>query len=340
MNRLKEIWAELRKQPASMSGLAKIRYSESSDCDLYLGIRLPEDSSCLLLGLPIRVINKINSERKLRGLRLEKVDDPQHSTRGFLNLILLDNRFSDIFDSLILDIIRHIINLENEGIIAREFLNRIDKWQALFEKAASEGLSPEAQRGLFGELYFLKKWLYIVEDKAKCLQAWVGPELAVRDFEYGGLALEVKTTKGNNHQKVQISSERQLDVTTLDFLFLFHLSLDVQQNAGETLPGLIESIKALLIHDFSLYSIFQEKLLQAGYYLSHQHLYEFKSYKIRQESFYEVKEDFPRIQENEVRGGVGDIKYSIILSNYSDYLVDEQVVFKTLNWHGRNARES
>ncbi|MBC3539577.1 PD-(D/E)XK motif protein [Rufibacter sediminis] len=331
MNRIKEIWTELKKQPDFLSGLAKIRYSESSYCDLYLGIKLPENSSCLILGLPISVINKINSDRKLRGLRLEKVDDSQHSTRGFLNLILLDNRFSDIFDSLILDIIRHIINLDNEGIIAREFLNRIDKWQALFEKAASEGLPPEAQRGLFGELYFLRKWLDVAKDKAKCLQAWVGPELAVRDFEYGGAALEVKTTKGNNHQKIQISSERQLDVTTLDYLFLFHLSLDVQQNAGEALSSLVESVKALLIHDFNLYTVFQEKLLQAGYYQSHQHLYAIKSYKVRQESFYEVKGDFPRIQENEVREGVGDIKYSIILSNYSDYLVDEQVVFNTLN---------
>lgn len=331
MNRIKEIWNNLKKDTISSNGLFKIRYSDTSNCDVYLGLKSPENTRSLILKVSSPYAASIGTERNLKGLKIEKLSSEPHNKNNILlNLILLDNRFEDIFDSLIVDIISNIINLSDDKLILKEFFNRIDKWQALFDKAANEGLNQEEQRGLFGELYFLRKWLK-VSDKIKCLQAWVGPEKAIKDFQYSNWALEVKTSQGNNHQKVHISSERQLDTSTLDNLFLFHLSLDVQLASGETLHNIIESVLEILSDDFLLQTIFNNKLLQAGYFITHSELYSHKGYHIRQERFYKVTGDFPRIEENEVRSGVGDVKYSIIITNCNAYLINESEVFLILN---------
>src|SRR5690606_17591773 len=121
------------------------------------------------------------------------------------------------------------------------------------------------------------------------------------------------------------------DNSNLNHLFLFHLSLEVQQGSGETLNDIVEAIFELIAEDFQLSSIFGLKLLQGGYYNDHKPLYENKGYHIRQETSYEVRDDFPRIQEGEVRNGVGDITYSIIISYCNSYQTNEQAVYNVLN---------
>ena len=143
-------------------------------------------------------------------------------------------------------------------------------------------------------------------------------------------ALEVNTTHGNNHQKVQISSERQLDITHLDKLFLYHLSLEKVQESGERLNQIIASINTILEDDAIALNRFKSKLYEAGYFEQHFSLYDWIGYFIRHDTFYIVENEFPRIQENEIRSGVGDVKYSIILSQCEAFKQTEQSVFETL----------
>ncbi|PTX14727.1 putative PD-(D/E)XK family protein DUF4420 [Pontibacter mucosus] len=283
-----------------------------------------------MIRVPLSIGNAVYTERNLKGLKIEKVADPQKPECMLLSLSLLDSNYEDIFDSLLLDIISRIIDVSDHKRVIKEFLGRIDKWQALLEKASSEGLTQEQQAGLYGELYVLRRML-ATSDNVKCLAAWVGPENGIRDFQYGSWALEVKTCRGNNHQRLQISNERQLDVTTLELLFLFHLSIETQQASGETLNDMVDSVLALLQDDFSLFAQFKIKLIQAGYLAHHRVLYMSRGYIIRSQSLYEVRDQFPRIQENELRGGVGDVQYSIILSDCSSYLTNEVSAFQNLN---------
>ncbi|MEQ1678566.1 MAG: PD-(D/E)XK motif protein, partial [Chitinophagaceae bacterium] len=83
-------------------------------------------------------------------------------------------------------------------------------------------------------------------DYIQCLKAWTGPSKAIQDFQFGRWALEVKTTSGKNHQKIYVSSERQLDDSLIPAIFLYHLSLDIRNGNGETLNALIDSIYDLL----------------------------------------------------------------------------------------------
>ena len=75
---------------------------------------------------------------------------------------------------------------------------------------------------------------------------------------------------------------------------------------------------------------FKAKLYEAGYFEQHEGLYSSIGYHIRQDHFYVVENDFPRIQEHELRNGVGDVKYSIILSLCQEYLQSELQVFENL----------
>ena len=90
----------------------------------------------------------------------------------------------------------------------------------------------------------------------------------------GRWGVEVKTTSGNNHQKVHISSERQLDIANIETLLLYHISLEVRQNSGETLNQIVQSLIDLLSSDFTSLNRFRNKLLEAGYFDQHISLYD------------------------------------------------------------------
>ena len=227
--------------------------------------------------------------------------------------------------------LEEIVNrVKSEEKILKELINRFEKWKSLFDKVSSHGLTPEEQRGLFGELFLLKKLLLSFEQTSFVLSSWVGVEKQIRDFQYNNWGIEVKTTHGNNHQKIQISSERQLDTSNLEHLFLFHLSMESRLNSGETLNSMVDSIRLILESDFVSLNKFNNKLFEAGYFENHRDNYSDTGYFIRNEAFYKVENKFPRIEEKDIRNGVGDVKYSIIISQFSEYVKSEEFVLQNV----------
>ena len=73
-----------------------------------------------------------------------------------------------------------------------------------------------------------------------------------------------------------------------------------------------------------------------GYFEDDKHLYDEQRYKIRYENIYHVKGDFPRITEAIVPTGVGDIKYSILLSESDSWLTDAKQLFKIIFLRSRD----
>jgi hypothetical protein len=194
-----------------------------------------------------------------------------------------------------------------------------------------QGLTAEAQRGLFGELYFLRTYLSNSTDKALCINSWQVPSNTVQDFHHGNWAVEVKTTHGNNHQKIQISSERQLDDSVVPNIFLFHLSLEVRSNHGETLNDLSEWVENHLANYVIELNSFRLKLFEVGYFDIHKPIYKDTGYSIRQESIYKVEGEFPRIMEHEIRNGVGDVKYSIVMADCLSFIRTEAELFQSIS---------
>jgi len=332
MERIRQIWQQLETSNPVLAGLLKLRYSETSKCDVFLGVKIPEMYRMLIVRVPFQTGKEFNLKYEFRGLKFEKIYDPDDSHLLLLNLVLIDKQFKDVFDSLLSDVLEAIIDESETKVILKSYSNRLVKWQSLFERLKQPGLTPEEQRGLFGELYFLRKFLQFNQDSRNVVISWVGSEKQIRDFQSGTWSVEVKTTHGNNHQKVHISSERQLDTTNLEFLCLNHISLELRQLAGETLNQIVDSICDTLEADYSSYNQFKSKLFEAGFFDHHRHIYDDIGYFIREDDYYMVRNHFPRIEESDIRKGVGDVKYSIIVSQCEEYQIPEEEVFNNLKF--------
>lgn len=328
MNRILEIWSSIEQ--SNEAGLLKRLYSSDSELHVYAIFQNPENHCGIALSYSKDISVDISPFSNLRDLQVSIQTDSSFSQNNLLIIKLLYDQSRDVFAVMCENMVQSVLSLHSERDVVRAIINQLEKWQMLFEKLKGEGLTPAEQLGLYGELHFIQKYL-ARQDAVYVLNSWVGTDREIRDFQYSNWALEVKTTSDNNHQKVGVSSERQLDETLLDNLFLFHLSVETSKMNGESLNAKVNAVREILQDNVSALNIFNNKLIDAGYFERHTHLYEERCYQTRDENYYKIDGDFPRIKENEIRSGVGDIKYSIILSQCNEYLVAENVVFSTIN---------
>ena len=329
--KIKQIWEELENDQSFQQGLLIRRYSGLVLPDVFIALQQPEKLLCIAASISSNIEINISAFASLQQIQVDILPAPDNKQKNILLFKLINNQHKDIFAILCEDLISSIAEETNEKRLVSTLLNRFEKWKSLFNKFILQGLTPEQQRGLFGELFFLRKYLQYKSDFQNVLNTWVGTSKEIRDFQFNDWALEVKTTSGNNHQKIHVSSERQLDISHLDTLFLYHLSLERVQESGESLPEIILSIQSLLKSDTISINRFQAKLYEVGYFDQHANLYDEVGYHVRQDNYYKVEGDFPRLQENEMRKGVGDVKYTIIVSQCQHYLNSEIQVLEKIS---------
>jgi hypothetical protein len=304
------------------------RFSSDVLPEIFVALKTPEKSRGILISISKSIRLDISAYSTLRDISIDTFDDDKNPTKRILFLKLLDSQHKDIFSVLCEDLILSVAQITNEKALIKELLNRFEKWKSLFDKAASQGLSKEEQIGLFGELFFINKCLQNTEKYLDVVNSWVGSEGESKDFQLGKWGVEVKTSAGRSNEKINISNEQQLDTSGFEKLFLYHLSLYSKQEDGETLNEIIGSISTILTTDFNALNRFKNKLLLAGYFNQHSYLYEKIGYLFKEENFYEVKDEFPRIQEKDIKTAITDVKYKISLSQCSEFLITEKVVFQ------------
>jgi hypothetical protein len=327
MMKIDNIWNTLELDNNNNSGLLYKRYSAEVLPDIFVALKLPERLRCLAIRITATFPFIEHQWNKFKDIKIEAISDERDKDKKFLLIILLNKQHKDVFSTLCQDLIFNVSELTNEQSLIEKLLERLAKWQSLFEKIGKYGLSDESQRGLYGEVYFLRLFLNSATDKYYCIKSWHGPENAIQDFQHSNWAVEVKTTHGNNHQKIHISSERQLDDSILEKIFLFHLSLDIRAGNGETLNNLIDAVFETLSNNTLAMNLFQLKLFEYGYFEAHRPYYNDKGFTIRQENIYRVRGSFPRIVESQIPVGVGDVKYSIVLSESEEWRIDHQTLF-------------
>ena len=149
MERIDHLWQELENQSSDKSGFFKTRYSETSLAEIYLGIKVPEMYRLLILCVPTSEGREIDFKYEFKGLKFEKLIDPQDNNNILLCLKLVDFQLKDIFTKLCIDIVGSIIEETDIHLIHKKFKSRLLKWQNLFDRYNTDGLSFEEQRGLF-----------------------------------------------------------------------------------------------------------------------------------------------------------------------------------------------
>jgi hypothetical protein len=328
-NHIAEIWEILEEEKAV--GLVKRLYSSDMPFHIYGTFQYPERYYGVAFTFSNDIRIDLSSFDNLRELKVMLLADTTFINSRLLIIQLLHPDSRDIFASLCESLIQSVIRLNTEQKIIRTVVNQLEKWKTLFEKNSSTGLTPAEQQGLYGELHFLQKLLSKPDTLfGDALNTWVGADKALRDFQGGNWAVEVKTTSTNNPQKVTINGERQLDDTLLETLFLYHFSVEVSNGNGQTLCQKIVVIRKILENDTPALSLFNAKLFEAGYLDQHESFYRDRFYQVRSENCYKIENDFPRIKESELRGGVSDVRYSIILAMCDEYLISENQLFNTI----------
>ena len=321
------IWAglELRAGGTARQDILTLRVLQESAFDFFLGVQVPDNTRMLLIRIGREnVINQWSLPRS-KGFEVRQtilLEDRGHYAT--IQLILNDRRYQDIFSRLTEDVASSCSREPSEKAMLQALFQRLTMWQQFLDQYGAEGLTPIAQRGLYGELRFLQDYLIPAVGAGQAVPAWTGPRKAQQDFQISGIAIEVKTGTGKQHQKVPIASEQQLDDTGLDVLYLYHLSLREVRDGGGTLPGIIDDIRDELSGDPVTSTRFEDLLILAGYLDEHRDRYEDTGYADRIGQTFYVREGFPRITERALVNGVGDVQYSVSLSACAAFVVDDE----------------
>lgn len=327
---LGEIWEELeRVTPPGERGRVKRRIRPEAKCDLFLAIVKPSNHRMVLMLVAEESLVGVDELPTARGVEARIARPGEDGSNASLELVLIDPGSADIFTALATDISDAVASESDEVAAVGALVGRLRRWQRFLEESGPEGLTSERQRGLYAELWLLRHHLLDAAGPVAAVHGWTGPARASHDFQLGSIAFEVKGTAAKQHQILRIVSERQLDDTGVERLYLFHLSLDTHRDAGETLPALVDDLRESL-RSTAAAPAFEDRLFEAGFLDTHRHLYGNPGYTVRESNFFRVAEGFPRIVEGDFLPGVGDVHYSVTVAECKHFLVETEAVMADL----------
>lgn len=247
--------------------------------------------------------------------------------KNFLVISQEVDKSDDIFENVLQNIVDHIL-VDEDLPLYTSLYQVLDRWHNFFKKKWEAKLSEEEEAGLFGELYYINKWLeYFPSDPPLIINDWKGPLRFRIDFVRKKSGIEIKTLSPKIRDEVKISSEKQLELNpVINELFLYVLKIEKNDTVGSTLENIAKSIEERLIKKApSLAVKFRETLL-----LNNIKVEEYNSnyFFIHEELAYEVRGNFPRIESKQLPKGVSRISYSLDLSHCEEFIVDVEDVFK------------
>jgi hypothetical protein len=317
------VWNKLGQPAAGSTGLVALRLYPESRFNVFAALDRESGHRFLLLksGAPkLQTARSLPSGRGFSTQFVRAPSDPDGSS--CLQFELTDPAHSDVFDVIGNDILSHLLQATDDRTAFSAFVARIEEWQTFLDQLPHEGLSEQAQQGLFAELWFLHRVLLPEAGPQVAVRAWAGPKALAKDFQLTGLAFEVKATSAKQHSRFGISNELQLDPRG-QRLILYGLLLERVVGGGLSLVELILALRTDLLEADQPSAVrFSELLLQSGYSDSDASRYTAR-FAIRSQHFFDVRDDFPRIIETDLRRGVGDVRYSILQSECQRFAITE-----------------
>ena len=320
MSDIREIWKN-QSFSNTTQVLIKEKIEEVSGLNCYVGTIGLSGAKVFILELNNSIKVHHNYLKRFVGVEIQVLPATNHSE---LVIILLENDLTDIFSYFIEDIINELISVNDQNIALLKISSKVNYWKRLFSKITGDILTPQQQRGLYGELFFLNELLEISTDKFFIINGWHGPLGANQDFFYNGLAVEVKTSKSNK-PSIKISNEYQLDSAGLIELFVQFYKLNEYQGGAETLYSMICGIREQLNSDILIH--FNEKLENLGINHEIEEEYNNTSYSIGFERTYQITESFPKIVRNNLNDAVSGVSYEIEPKLCTEFETDINTIF-------------
>lgn len=257
------------------------------------------------------------SEIKLKNIDFFKSYSPSNRLNSWV-LLLNDYEEHDIFQKLCEDLIDSSEHTKDEPAMIKVIINRLDRWQKLFDRKLKRKLSFELQMGLFSELYFLKEYLSNTIGINKSIEAWGGPESDLQDFLMTNCVIEIKSHLTSKNEVISISSIHQLE-SPKEYFYLGVIALS-KSSEGDTVDDLIKQIKALLLLQGSeeIVNVFEEKVLEYGFH-ELLHFEQLEIFKVDRVTFYKVNNYFPKLDSTSIPSQIIRIQYQIDLTRCLDY---------------------
>jgi hypothetical protein len=237
-----------------------------------------------------------------------------------LTIVLRDQEQRELFATLCRDIAAAADEApDNQGALERA-LRRTLRWHHLLRGGRGRLLGLEEQRGLVGELTFLRHLAGLIGPIA-AIDAWKGPFGSAKDFELLHCLVEVKARRGGSKPSVSISSEDQLADVAGARLFLLVMQVDAAVVPfGQALTDLASDTGELFAAAGpDAYDQWEDALVAVGFDFEHD--YSDRRWTVTNPLHFEVAEGFPRIT-SPMMTGVSNVRYALGLNACSRFAID------------------
>jgi hypothetical protein len=319
------LWKDMETEAQRISGTGVLKRMIAPDaaCTMFLGVQRPSLNRLFMLQAPRSIMPPREQIPESKGFELTvQITGEEAETHATFVLTSTNKMYNEVFSAMVENLFHCLNSCKAEDQIVRTFLQRLAAWQQFFQKNGVNGLGEQAQRGLYGELYFIRNHLLSTPNQfAEEMSGWTGSKNRQHDFQFGKTVVEVKTCSTMQHQKLQISSEQQLDATLVGNMFVFHLSLSSVENHADTLPALVAGLREILHANYAASALFEQSLLERGYLDTQAWRYQKTGYVIRESNAFRVADGFPRLTERDLPPGVGDLTYTISVAECRKFAV-------------------
>lgn len=283
-----------------------------------IGIEIPEETT----------LEELNSLPKWKGMEgKDNLISEKTGTKRVLSFEQLEGYDQVIFINVMQDVCNDLGPIDKKFCVST-VKRTLQKWSVFFQFEKDYVLSANVQQGLYSELWVLEK--LINQNGSIALGYWTGYNSESHDFYIGKDAVEIKSSSAKGPEKIKISNEYQLDDTgVIGLLYLLYLNMKKSKVDGEVLPEIVERIMLRL--DYAQKEMFKDKLFKVGYVYAMPELYTYH-FRVREESCFIVKDNFPRITPKNVNKGIGDVEYVVSLDACRSYEVEILSFYKGVDY--------
>ncbi|WP_430244387.1 PD-(D/E)XK motif protein [Neorhizobium sp. DAR64861/K0K2] len=260
---------------------------------------------------------------RLNGIevRLEKISPG----RVRLVLTLLDRNQFDLFRDLADHLLKATAGVARGDNSAglKLVLRRLRSWHDLLRRRRDDLLSDSEAIGLAGELVFLRDQVLARRTPTEAALSWRGAHRDEQDFALGHWQIEIKTQLSTSDQRLQVSSEAQLDAGSARLL-ICHQTLapaPVAAPGSFTLNSLVNEITAQMEDIGDVGRDAFETALEAMGYVNRAE-YDEMCWVATSCRAFEVTERFPRIVPAMLPSGVQNVRYDIALRECEPFAVN------------------
>ena len=155
---------------------------------------------------------------------------------------------TDVFEAVLQNIVEVLSAKKESDDLYPIVYRTLEKWKNFFSKGGFKKLNDEQQRGLFGELYYIKTWMSKNPGHPPTLiEGWEGPLSGRVDFIHSRRGIEIKTSIKKIGKRVKISNENQLLLTeAIDSIYLYICFMEKSRTHGISLHHMVQTVRELI----------------------------------------------------------------------------------------------